>query len=151
MNRALAGEKRRLSATLAELARLEHGIDQLDDEPTGAPAPPASAAEALRQVTGEGRRARQLDRASELDEALQRLVDVAHLAVGAHAVLYFDLDRQREQAHLRAAQGPGRAPPGLRAPRSAPTPSRSSSSAASPSTRPTSSGCSGSCPGTGGR
>ncbi len=58
MNRALAGEKRRLSATLAELARLKHGIEQLDDEPTGAPAPPTSAAEALRQVTGEGRRAR---------------------------------------------------------------------------------------------
>jgi diguanylate cyclase (GGDEF)-like protein len=106
VNRALAGEKRRLSATLAELARLRHGIDQLEDEPSGAPAPPASAAEALRQVTGEGRRARQLDRASELDEALQRLVDVAHLAVEAHAVLYFDLDRQRELAHLRAARGP---------------------------------------------
>jgi diguanylate cyclase (GGDEF)-like protein len=106
VNRALAGEKRRLSATLAELARLKHGIDQLEDEPGAAPAPPASAAEALRQVTGEGRRARQLERASELDDALRRLVDVTHLAVGAHSVLYFDLDRQREQAHLRAAQGP---------------------------------------------
>jgi two-component system cell cycle response regulator len=106
VNRALAGEKRRLSATLAELARVRHGIDQLEDEPGGAPAPPASAAEALRQVTGEGRRARQLDRASELDEELQRLVEVAHLAVHAHAVLYFDVDRQRELAHLRAARGP---------------------------------------------
>ncbi len=116
VNRALAGEKRRLSATLAELARLQHGIDQLEDEPTGVPAPPASAAEALRQVTGEGRRARQLDRASELDDALQRLVDVAHLAVGAHAVLYFDLDRQREQAHLRAARGPDALLPGCAVP-----------------------------------
>ena len=116
VNRALAGEKRRLSATLAELARLEHGIEQLDDEPTGAPAPPTSAAEALRQVTGEGRRSRQLDRASELDEALQRIVDVAHLAVGAHCVLYFDLDRQREQAHLRVARGPAALLPGCAAP-----------------------------------
>ena len=116
VNRALAGEKSRLSATLAELARLEHGIEQLDDEPTGAPASPTSAAEALRQVTGEGRRARQLDRASELDEALQRIVDVAHLAVGAHAVLYFDLDRQREQAHLRVARGPAALLPGCAAP-----------------------------------
>ena len=33
VDRALVGEKRRLSATLAELARLRHGIDQLDDEP----------------------------------------------------------------------------------------------------------------------
>ncbi|HEX9187163.1 MAG TPA: diguanylate cyclase, partial [Vicinamibacteria bacterium] len=116
VNRALAGEKRRLSATLAELARLEHGIDQLEDEPTGTPAPPASAAEALRQVTGEGRRARQRDRAGELDQALQRLVDVAHLAVSAHAVLYFDLDRQREQAHLRAGQGPAALLPDCSAP-----------------------------------
>jgi two-component system cell cycle response regulator len=106
VNRALVGEKKRLSATLAQLARLQHGIDQLDDEPTGAPLPPTGAAEALRQVTGEGRRARQLDRARELDDALRRLADVARLAVGAHAVLYFDIDRQREQAYLRVARGP---------------------------------------------
>jgi diguanylate cyclase (GGDEF)-like protein len=107
VNRALAGEKRRLSETLAELARLKHGIDQLDDEPGRTPAPAAtSAAQALHQVSGEGRRARQLDRAAEIDAALQRVVDVAHAATGAHAVLYFDVDREREQAHLRAAQGP---------------------------------------------
>jgi diguanylate cyclase (GGDEF)-like protein len=107
VNRALAGEKRRLSTALAELARVRHGIDQLDDESPGRGAGPAtSAAEALRQVTGEGRRARQLDRANELDSALRRIVDVAHEAVGAHAVLYFDLDRQREQALLRVAHGP---------------------------------------------
>jgi diguanylate cyclase (GGDEF)-like protein len=107
VNRALAGEKRRLSATLATLARLEHGIDQLDEEP-GPPslAEATSAAHALRQVSGEGRRARQLDRAAELDEALRRVVAVARAALGAHAVLYFDIDRQREQAHLRAAEGP---------------------------------------------
>jgi diguanylate cyclase (GGDEF)-like protein len=107
VNRALAGEKRRLSAALAELARVKHGIDQLDDEPArreGGPA--ASAAEALRQVTGEGRRARQLDRASELDLSLQRVVDVAKDAVSAHAVVYFDFDRQQEQAHLRVGSGP---------------------------------------------
>ncbi len=107
VNRALAGEKRRLSATLAELARLKHGIDQLADDPDGAPAAPrASAAEALRQVSDEGRRARQLDRASELDLALGRVLDVALEATAAHAVLYFDLDRQRELAHLRVMRGP---------------------------------------------
>ena len=108
VNRALAGEKRRLATALAELARMKHGIDQLEDDPArpeGA-GPAASAAEALRQVTGEGRRARQLDRASELDQALRRIVDVAFDALAAHAVLYFDLDRQREQAHLRVARGP---------------------------------------------
>jgi diguanylate cyclase (GGDEF)-like protein len=106
VDRALVGEKRRLSATLAELARLRHGIDQLEDEPGPAPVGPASAAEALRQVTGEGRRSRQLDRASELDLSLQSIVDLAREAVGAHAVLYFDLDRQNELGHLRVARGP---------------------------------------------
>ena len=107
VNRALAGEKRRLSATLAELARLKHGIDQLADEPDAdSAAPRASAAEALRQVSDEGRRARQLDRASELDAALGRILDVALEATAAHAVLYFDLDRERELAHLRVTRGP---------------------------------------------
>ena len=32
INRALLGEKQRLSQTLAELAKLRYGIDQLEDE-----------------------------------------------------------------------------------------------------------------------
>jgi diguanylate cyclase (GGDEF)-like protein len=106
VNRALAGEKHRLSAALAELARLKHGIDQLADESGGAPLPATTATHALRQVSEEGRRARQLDRAAELDESLARIVDVARPAVGAHSVLYFDVDRQGERALLRAFRGP---------------------------------------------
>ena len=41
---------------------------------------------------------------------------MAHLAVAAHAVLYFDLDRQREQAHLRVARGPAALAARLRGP-----------------------------------
>jgi len=107
VNRALLGEKRRLSATLAELARLKHGIGQLEDlEPGAAALRPNTAAHALRQVSEDGRRARQFERAAELGEGLSRLVAVAHAALGAHSVLYFDVDRQREQAYLRAAKGP---------------------------------------------
>jgi diguanylate cyclase (GGDEF)-like protein len=106
IDRALAGRKRRLSTTLAELARLRHGIDQLDDEPGRLAGPAGDAAQALRQVTGEARRARQLDRASELDATLAQLLEVARQASSAHAVLYFDVDHLREQAHLRAASGP---------------------------------------------
>ena len=116
VNRALAGEKRRLGTALAELARLKHGIDQLEDEPADAPAPATSAAHALRQVSEEGRRARQLDRAAELDESLKRVVDVARSALGAHAVVYFDVDRQGERAHLRAGQGPPSLLPNCAAP-----------------------------------
>jgi diguanylate cyclase (GGDEF)-like protein len=107
INRALLGEKTRLSTTLAELARLRYGIDQLEDEKPGAePLRPNTAAYALKQVTEEGRRARQLDRAAELDGALIRLVRVARVALGANAVLYFDVDRARDMAYLRAADGP---------------------------------------------
>jgi diguanylate cyclase (GGDEF)-like protein len=105
LNRSLAGEKRRLSATLAELARLKHGIDQLEE----GGAPPAglnTASLRLRQVSEPGRRARQVDRAAELDDSMSRLVRVARAALGAHSVLYFGIDRERDLVHLRAADGP---------------------------------------------
>jgi diguanylate cyclase (GGDEF)-like protein len=105
IDRARAAEKKRLSASLAELARLKHGIDQLDDAVAG-DSRISPGALTLRQVSEDGRRARQLDRATELDEALQRLVDVACRAVSAHAILYFEVDRERESARLRAGAGP---------------------------------------------
>jgi diguanylate cyclase (GGDEF)-like protein len=105
VNRALIGEKRRLSHTLAELAKLRYGIDQLEDD-GGVAARPNTPAHALKQVTEEGRRSRQLDRAAELDEALRRIVGVARVALQAHAVFYFDVDRSRDSAYLRAFDGP---------------------------------------------
>jgi diguanylate cyclase (GGDEF)-like protein len=106
VHHALVGEKRRLGAALADLARLRHGIDQLEDGDAGASPRLTTAALTLRQVSEEGRRARQMDRAAELEEALTRLVRLARAALGAHAVVYFDVDRQREAAYLRAADGP---------------------------------------------
>jgi diguanylate cyclase (GGDEF)-like protein len=105
LNRALKGEKRRLSVTLAELARLRHGIDQLDEVESSV-RPTTANALTLRQVSEEGRRLRQLDRAAELDEALQRLVSVARTAISAHAVLYFEIDTTRDAAFLRVFVGP---------------------------------------------
>jgi diguanylate cyclase (GGDEF)-like protein len=106
VDRALAGEKRRLSSTLAELARVRYGIGQLDDLDPAA-LRPNTAAHALRQVSEEGRRVRHADRAAELDQDLGRIVHVAQEALGAHAVLYFDVDRETERARLRAFAGPG--------------------------------------------
>jgi len=106
VHQALTGEKRRLATALAELARLRHGIDQLDDGDAAASPRLSAAALTLRQVSEEGRRARQMDRAAELDEALSRLVRLARVSLGAHAVMYFDVDRQRESAYLRAGDGP---------------------------------------------
>jgi diguanylate cyclase (GGDEF)-like protein len=103
IERALAGEKKRLSGALGELARLKHGIDQLDEDD---PAPPSAPAAALRQVSEGGRRARQAERAEALDAALASLAAVARQALGAHCVAYFQVDRERELAYLRAADGP---------------------------------------------
>jgi diguanylate cyclase (GGDEF)-like protein len=114
---ALRLEKRRLADLQSELARLRHGIDELEErEPAGAPARPTAAGLMLRQVSEEGRRVRQLDHAAELDDALQKLVEVARAAARAHSVVYFDLDRERERAFARAAA----TPPGLLGERSAP-------------------------------
>ena len=107
VNRALLGEKRRLSATLGELARLKHGIDQLDEIDHAALVPRASGTGgSLRVVSEEARRARQVERAHALDRELSQLVALARRALDVHAVLYFEVSREREAALLRAADGP---------------------------------------------
>ncbi len=98
---ALRMEKGRLADSLAELARLKHGIDQFDDRDAGVP-----RLQTLRQISEDSRRAQRVDRAAELDEALTRLTRVARSALQAHAVLYFEADRDRDRAFLRAADGP---------------------------------------------
>jgi diguanylate cyclase (GGDEF)-like protein len=104
VNWALVGEKRRLSRVTDELARLKYGIGQLDDD-AGSPRT-GDAPVTLRQVSEEGRRARQADRALDLKEDLGSLVALARRAVNAHSVLSFDLDRGREVAFVSAADGP---------------------------------------------
>jgi diguanylate cyclase (GGDEF)-like protein len=106
INRALAAEKRRMSATLAELARLHHGITQLDEGEPGVTGRFNTATLTLRQVSDEGRRALHVDRAQELTETVSRLTSLAQRATRAHAALYFEVDREREMAYLRAAEGP---------------------------------------------
>jgi diguanylate cyclase (GGDEF)-like protein len=104
INRALVGEKRRLRKTVDELARIKYGIGQLDDAPRSSRSTEAPVT--LRQVSEEGRRARQADRALDLQEALGKLVQLARRAVNAHAVLHFEVDRGREVAFVSAADGP---------------------------------------------
>jgi diguanylate cyclase (GGDEF)-like protein len=106
VNRALAGEKRRLAAVAAELARLKHGIDQLDEVDPAMLVPRAAAGSGLRVVSEEARRARQLERAQELDRELRQLVALARSALVVNAVLYFEVVRERDSALLRAADGP---------------------------------------------
>jgi diguanylate cyclase (GGDEF)-like protein len=104
LNQALRGEKRRLSAALAELARVQHGIDHIQDGDTEFPTPAPGTG--LRQVSEQGRRSRQAERAAELDCWLGSLVGAARAALDAHAVLCFDFDREQDKAYLRAADGP---------------------------------------------
>jgi len=104
LHHALRGEKRRLSAALAELARVHHGIDHLQDGNADLAA--AALGTGLRQVSEQGRRSRQAERAAELDRWLAAMVGAARQALDAHAVLCFDFDREGEKAYLRAADGP---------------------------------------------
>ena len=106
VSRALAGEKRRLATALQDLARLRHDIGLLDEVDPGPPSPVTSAALTLREVSGAGRVARQMDRAVELKQALTKLMVVARESLAAHDVLYFEADRGREAAYLRASAGP---------------------------------------------
>jgi diguanylate cyclase (GGDEF)-like protein len=106
VSRALTGEKGRLATALADLARLRHDIGLLDEVDPGATVPVTSAALTLRDVSGAGRVARQMDRATELKQALTKLMAVGRESLAAHAVLYFEIDRGRDAAYLRAWAGP---------------------------------------------
>src|SRR5262249_59637165 len=57
LNQALRGEKRRLSAALAELARVQHGIDHLQDGEGEVPS--AWPRTGPRQLSGHRQRSRQ--------------------------------------------------------------------------------------------
>jgi diguanylate cyclase (GGDEF)-like protein len=98
-------QKARLSTARAELARLRHGIDELEDATPGHPSV-GPAGLALREVSEDARRARRVDRAAELDQALGRVVALARRSLAAHAVCYFDFDRVAEKAFLRGSEGP---------------------------------------------
>jgi diguanylate cyclase (GGDEF)-like protein len=113
---ALRREKRRLGETLARLARLELGLDALEE---AAEARPQPGDQDLRQLSPEGRRSRRLDRAQELDLSLGRGVSLARRALRAHAVLFFEIDRARDAALLRAADGPPALVPGAVVPATA--------------------------------
>ena len=99
-------EKKRLSQAMAELARLRHGIDELEDAAPGGHQRLGTAGLALKDVSEDARRARRVDRAAELDDAILRVVAVARRSLGAHGAAYFNFDREAEKAFLRAADGP---------------------------------------------
>ena len=103
LHQALLAEKRRLAATLDELTSLQTGIDLMAPDGTQRLAP---ATRALREVSAEGRRARQVERAHERDEFLRGLVALVRRAARAHTALFFDHDRERGLLVLRAWDGP---------------------------------------------
>jgi diguanylate cyclase (GGDEF)-like protein len=109
-------EKKRLSQAMAELARLRHGIDELEDAAPGQPHRLGTAGLALKDVSEDARRARRVDRAEELDAAIGRVVAIARRSLGAHACLYFNFDREADKAYLRAADGPDALVPDVVAP-----------------------------------
>lgn len=94
----------RLRAALDEIDRLRYGFDEGD--PGDGSVQRVGTTRLLRRVSEGGRRALKQERAAELELLLQRLVRVARTSLKAHAVLFFDVDREREVARLRAWAGP---------------------------------------------
>ena len=97
-------QRNRLSAALDEIDRLRFGFDEGD--PGEGTLQRVGTRRLLRRVSEEGRRALKQERAAELELLLLRLVHTAKTSLKAHAVQFFDVDREREVARLRAWAGP---------------------------------------------
>ncbi|HVQ25149.1 MAG TPA: GAF domain-containing protein, partial [Planctomycetota bacterium] len=96
-------QSKRLRAALDEIDKLRFGFD--DGDPGAGSLRSVGTTRLLRQVSEEGRRALRQDRAAELELLLLKIVDAARVSLKAHAVLFFDIDREREVARLRAWSG----------------------------------------------
>jgi diguanylate cyclase (GGDEF)-like protein len=102
---AVRADRRRLEQAREKLARIEHGLDELADGPAG-PGRMHTLTTSLRQLSQDGRAVRRLEQAEEMHAALLRIVSLAQAATEAHSALYFEVDRGRDVAYLRAAAGP---------------------------------------------
>lgn len=97
-------QRTRLKAALDEIDKLRFGFDEGD--PGDGTLKNVGTTRLLRRVSEEGRRALKQERAAELELLLLRIVHAARASLRAHAVLFFDVDREREVARLRAWSGP---------------------------------------------
>jgi diguanylate cyclase (GGDEF)-like protein len=102
---AVRADRRRLEQAREKLARIEHGLDELADGPVGA-GRMHTLTTSLRQLSQDGRAVRRLEQADEMHAAILRIVSLAQAATEAHSALYFEIDRGRDVAYLRAAAGP---------------------------------------------
>jgi diguanylate cyclase (GGDEF)-like protein len=104
LQKAQSDERKRLKAAFDEIDRLRFGFDEGD--PGAGSLQKVGTTRLLRRVSEEGRRALKQERAAELELLLLRLVHTARASLKAHAVLFFDVDREKEVARLRAWAGP---------------------------------------------
>jgi diguanylate cyclase (GGDEF)-like protein len=96
-------QSRRLKAALDEIDRLRFGSDVGD--PGDGSLRSVGTTRLLRDVSEEGRRALKQERAGELQAMLADVVAAARVSLKAHAVLLFDVDRERDVARLRTWDG----------------------------------------------
>ncbi len=82
---------------------MKYGIGQLEEQGAGQGTGPVPA---LKKATEDARRTRRAEGALALEEELAKLVGLAQKATRAHAVTYFEVDRGRGRAFVRAATGP---------------------------------------------
>ena len=104
----------RLKSRAMELGRvitkMRQGADyletQLDPDASFRGAPRRKASPALKKVSEEARTLRDLDRSAHLTKTLAPFLELARGMNEAHAALFFDIDRTRNGAFLRAWDGP---------------------------------------------
>ena len=97
-------QSRRLRAAFDEIDRLRFGFDEGD--PGDGSLRNVGTTRLLKSVSEEGRRALKQERGAQLEQLLLKIVKATRVSLKAHAVLFFDIDREREVARLRAWSGP---------------------------------------------
>ncbi len=107
---ALARLKRRGIELSRAITKMRHGIDfieaEADRDRTAGGSPGSRGGDTLRKVSEEARTVRDLDRSTHLTRTLAPFLELARGINNAHAALFFDLDRARGGAFLRAKDGP---------------------------------------------
>jgi diguanylate cyclase (GGDEF)-like protein len=104
----------RLKTRIIDLSRvitkMRQGADFLDADSDGDAASPGPArrleSPTLKKVSEEARTVRDLERSAHLTKTLAPFLELARGMNNAHAALFFDIDRARSGAFLRAMDGP---------------------------------------------
>lgn len=103
---ALSRLRRRANELGRTISRMRQGADFVEGAGDAGAEAPSIVAPALRKVSKPARTVRDLDRSAHLTRTLAPFLELARGMNHAHAALFFDVDRARGGAYLRASDGP---------------------------------------------